>query len=454
MKLTLLAFGVRRHLVTLALGALLSLGALSLLSGHSHAATITLDNSFDAGICSGSCPDTGFNYPYTVTSSPNRILFVYTFGDNSGVDTVTGVKYGGRSMKKIATTSNSTDNRVIDLWCLSNPRAGTNTTTISNSSGQTFAEIISYAGAAQTCNVNATTTVNSTDAISQTSTLTTTKNNDWAILFARANVSPPIAGTNATQRQNDSIYGMAIFDTNGPITPAQTYSMNYTAAANTPMDSIMVAFTPAAGSVITLDNSADAGICSGACPSGGFSYPYTVTSSANRILFVYAFGDNNGMDTVTGVTYGGKSMTEIATTSNSTDNRVISVWCLVAPKAGTNTTTINNSSGQTFGENISYAGAAQTCNVDATNTQETTGATSQTSTVTTTKDNDWAILFARSNVSPPIAGTNSTQRQNDSIYGMAMFDTNGPIHPTSTYSMNYTAAASTPMDSIMIAVAP
>ena len=65
------------------------------------------------------------------------------------------------------------------------------------------------------------------------------------------------------------------------------------------------------------------------------TFQHTVPSGSNRLLIVAVSFDNDGLETVTGVTYNGDAMTSVGIHANS-DDAYVEIWSKVAPEVGTN----------------------------------------------------------------------------------------------------------------------
>ncbi|MGA3295270.1 MAG: hypothetical protein ABSE45_14980 [Candidatus Acidiferrales bacterium] len=221
-----------------------------------------------AGIsyASGSCKDGGNNggstnsltFSFTTSSGANRELDVCLQGDTlaSGHDDITGVTYNSVSMSLVAKMTNSNQDRYSYHYELQNPSSGTHNVVVSATNNHyLLAGAAEYDGVAQSgqpdtsaTNITANSTV---DAL--TTSVTTSTNNDWTVLCEGAYDAggEPTAGTGATLRCDDGTYGTwGLFDSNGAITPAGSYSMTTDRGGSTFITHIVAALKPyvAAGS--------------------------------------------------------------------------------------------------------------------------------------------------------------------------------------------------------------
>lgn len=203
----------------------------------------------------------------------------------------------------------------------------------------------------------------------------------------------------------------------------------------------------------------DGGNNSGA--SGSLTFAVNVGAGSDRILFVGFAGakGNESLDDVTGVTYAGAAMTLVGKrVTAASDLRNCYLYVLVNPASGTNNVVISCSNTHyLLGGAVSYTGAAQSGQPDATNTNSTTG-TSLTTSVTTVANNCWTVLvntgFASSNA--PAEGTGSTRRTYEGSFGAwGLFDSNAVITPAGSYSMQTTyPAAGDGINHVMASFSP
>lgn len=191
----------------------------------------------------------------------------------------------------------------------------------------------------------------------------------------------------------------------------------------------------------------DAASDGGAITATSLSWSHTCTG-ANRILFVGFNGDNSGgADDITGVTYNSVAMTLAVKKINPTSgDRNLYLYYLIAPATGSHTVTISASGSHNLsGGALSYTGAKQSSQPDATTTNVEVSSASKTLTtaIVTVNDNSWSVLLEGcfDGSSGPIAGTGATLRQLDTIstFGAwGLFDSNAAIHPAGSYSMTTT----------------
>ena len=174
------------------------------------------------------------------------------------------------------------------------------------------------------------------------------------------------------------------------------------------------------------------------------TWSHTCTGS-DRILFV-GVTVGTGM-TVSGVTYNGVSMTQVATLAlgGAVFNNGY-IFRLVAPATGANNIVVT-ASADTFiyAAATSYTGVDQTTPIDVSGTNSTTG-TSLGLSLTTTKDNDWLVGFWYYGSSDDdfTAGSNTLIRQEDAPAGIwyAMAVTNSAQTPAGSKTITLTSANS------------
>lgn len=205
---------------------------------------IAFDASTDGNFTSG----TSRTFSHTCTGS-DRILFVQAI-INTSSDLVTGVTYNGVSMTQVTTTSPNA-NRRIYLYYLVGPNTGANNVVITTSASTAIGgNAASYTGVAQSGTIiDVSTTATDTSSPIDT-TLTTTVDNCWAILLTTTDTTTAFtASTNSTFRRANTTYVDArIFDSNGAVTPAGSFTMTVTNTnvnGTSPAGTIMAAFAPA-----------------------------------------------------------------------------------------------------------------------------------------------------------------------------------------------------------------
>lgn len=207
--------------------------------------------SFDAVTCPGNFTTSPATFSHTTTGT-NRILFVLVEGDFDG-DFVTGVTYGGVSMT-LAIKSFFQSGRWYYVFYLVNPASGANTVSITNptSPGNGYgACAISYTGASQTGQPDNSVYVQQTgNTTTFAPTITTSANNSWVVSILNQNFGAPITtGAGATQRGVINSATDFITDSNGAVTPAGVYTMNYSTGSSRPWSSLLVSFAPTAATM-------------------------------------------------------------------------------------------------------------------------------------------------------------------------------------------------------------
>lgn len=170
-------------------------------------------------------------------------------------------------------------------------------------------------------------------------------------------------------------------------------------------------------------------------PVTSHTYTHTCSASSNRILFVFV-SIASASDLVSGVTYGGVSMTRIDT-QIYTAGRSDYLYYLVNPATGANNVVISTSSSTDIGAlSTSYTGVAQTSPIDVSAKNTGTSVATKTTSLTTLTDNCWTILQHHNTASNPTAGASTTKRgYNAADVGMAIFDSNAAITPAGTTSL-------------------
>ena len=176
----------------------------------------------------------------TVGTLTNGILYVAGYGPH----TVNSMTYGGHAMTKIAVYSVSPENE--SLFALANPPAGTNAL-VANWSGIYFYSFFCYqswSGASQTISTNY--AAASTSGTPFNTTLTTLIPGSWIgqMEFDSNGISSSYSSGSQTVTAN----GVNAADTDGPITPAGSFTFTQSGGAGATLSGIAFEIPPAAAS--------------------------------------------------------------------------------------------------------------------------------------------------------------------------------------------------------------
>lgn len=179
-------------------------------------------------------------------------------------------------------------------------------------------------------------------------------------------------------------------------------------------------------------NTSTMGYTSGTATS--LTLSHTCSSGANRALLVGVAGNNTTNDHITGVTYGGVSMTLIAKHGSAAGStRYVYLYRLLAPATGANNIVVSAStSTYIFICAADYTGVKQSGMPDAYDTDNGDLNTLSLS-VSTTDDNCWGIVIEQGYPGTPAVTSGCTLRIIESSYSaLSLFDTNGPKTPAGT----------------------
>ncbi len=187
----------------------------------------------------------------------------------------------------------------------------------------------------------------------------------------------------------------------------------------------------------------------GATTSTSFTAAFTCTGT-NLILHVGVFTVSG--DVVTGVTYGGVSMTQIKKEIPAT-GQYLYLYELVAPATGANNVVVSASSSITmFIDAISHTGAAQTGQPDASNIGKSSSTTDFSTSVTTIADNCWLVMYVRTGTGMTAkAGTTLRSGVNNTVQ---MCDSNGAKTPAGSYSLGVTLSSASYCTELVVSIAP
>lgn len=176
-------------------------------------------------------------------------------------------------------------------------------------------------------------------------------------------------------------------------------------------------------------------------PGTEVSYSHTVGSGINRVLLV-GITTNATTDKLTGptpVTYGGVTMTRLASAQAHTTNFFGYIYYLLNPTSGAANVVITLDDSQTaFAISNSYSGVNQ--GAPATFATGTDAAGNFDAALTTIVNNAWIAALARSNngTSGITAGTNTTIRTGSSEF-FCFADTNAAQTPAGAKTMGFNA---------------
>lgn len=159
--------------------------------------------------------------------------------------------------------------------------------------------------------------------------------------------------------------------------------------------------------------------------------------------------DDLGVCTVDGVTAG-----FIGKEHNSVDGAFYwgRLWAGMAPASGTVTVVINGTAGTIYGGSVSYTGAKQTGQPDASATGEATGSPFSVP-LTTIANNCWAVQLTAADNGATGAGSGTTLRLQVLANYFEMWDSNGPITPAGLTSLPITYTNHAP-GAVIASIAP
>lgn len=193
----------------------------------------------------------------------------------------------------------------------------------------------------------------------------------------------------------------------------------------------------------------------------GTSSPVNIThtnTGLNRILIVFIYLKNAlNNPTVTGVTYNGVAMTQAALRTSANDAHYS--YVLVNPTSGANTVAVSftQNAGTTtaYCYALSYTGARQNSQPDA-STQGNNGGTSNTltTTITTVTNNCWVIGFSPNYAQSATSSSSGITNRNSSNNWILAGDSNSNVSPAGNYSMTHTVSGTADVYWNMVSLAP
>lgn len=202
--------------------------------------------------------------------------------------------------------------------------------------------------------------------------------------------------------------------------------------------------------MIALDTSTDGGTAT----ATSLTFAHTCSGN-NRILFVAVSNNtSDNTDYVTGVTYGGVSMTQVES-FHSPGLGGHELYALLNPATGANNVVISASgSVALYGVASSYTGVKQEGQPDAENSATSDPVTTLSASVTTTETGSWLVSSAghKAGVSSTIsAHTNTTARQVNNY--VAIGDSNA-IQTVGSVSQAWNQTENSGLTVIVASIAP
>lgn len=164
---------------------------------------------------------------------------------DSNADSSTGCTYNSVAMTLIEKVDSLAAGGFMYVYGLLSPTTGTHDIVCTFGFGiadDVRVSAVSYSGVSQTSLPDAS-TYDTITAGSFTDNLTTVADGSWVLLFPFNDNNPNIAGTGSTQRGTSA--NPSWFDSNGPISPAGSYTMGASASGATKFGWIILSIAPA-----------------------------------------------------------------------------------------------------------------------------------------------------------------------------------------------------------------
>lgn len=177
---------------------------------------------------------------------------------------------------------------------------------------------------------------------------------------------------------------------------------------------------------------------------------YAHTCAVGAVLYVWA---GVGSSRTVTVTYGGVSMTQIASEAE-TNGDIGYLFFLSNPASGANNIVITPSAATFINANsASYTGASTTAGQTHTIGANGSAVTSLTNTINISDANAW-MAAACGLQRAPTASTGSVLRKSSALHNLYIFDTNGVVGATGNRSMSYTMSSITAQFAIAVEILP
>lgn len=198
------------------------------------------------------------------TVSGSDTLLIVTVYENDTVDHQTTCTFNGVGMTEVPNSFGSNVALIGLRTCyyLANPASGTHSIVWTNSGANgTLGFGISYTGVNQVSPIDASVRNNVTGQTASpfTNSLTTVADNCWMLyVVENGNTSGPTASTNTTLRKASANWAANrsafVGDSNGPITPAGSFSMTVTGSGGTNQHYTLFSIAPVPPVVTTVSN--------------------------------------------------------------------------------------------------------------------------------------------------------------------------------------------------------
>ena len=199
---------------------------------------------------------------------------------------------------------------------------------------------------------------------------------------------------------------------------------------------------------IALDTSTSGSTAS----ATSLAYNHTTTGS-NTILVGGGFV-NTDSDVITALTYNSVAVTRAQTIFTAAVLNVITIGTLVAPTTGSNSYSMTWTGTLSANSAVAtYTGAAQTGQPDHSTNNKSAAATSIATTLVTTADNCWGVVWARAENAGIAASTNETERQSVGAGGNLLADSNAAITPAGSFVQTTTCTLGA-IGQVAVAIAP
>ena len=300
----------------------------------------------NAASYSGSSSMSSATWSDTVSPGSDRYLYAAVTTNSSSADSVTGVTYDGSAMTLLEDKLDSTSagkNRDLSIWGLVAPVVGT-----ANVVASLDASLSAVSGVSvNLVNVNQTSptgTIKEDDGGSagaqslSTTTAGNTSDLNLSALGWRDDLALATPGSGQTQLdygEGGSGSAFAVTQVSSQPGGSVTDSWSWTDPADASVELTVPIQTADALTGPVAVNQAS---YSGSSSMSSATWSDTVSPGTDRYLYVAVTTNSSTADSVTGVTYGGTSMTLLEDKLDSTSagkNRDLSIWGLVAPAVGT-----------------------------------------------------------------------------------------------------------------------
>ena len=427
----------------------LTAAAITLCVGAMAAAAIVSGTSTTNSSTQVTITELTLNKP-TVSTGDLMLASIAVNGGSSAVITAPS------GWTQIARTDNDTNESLVSYWKVAGGSEPSNYTWSINNQTQAEGGITPYSGVDTSNPIDAVAGNTGFGTVATTSAITTSADNEEVVALFGADVGKSsnagayfttVSGMTEKYDVSNTPFGPSTAADDAIQTTAGTASSKSSTisggkARNWAAQQIALR-QPSPG--IAFDNSVATALISESSQTTSFT-----TSGSNICVVAQVNSDHNDVS----ATYDGVAMTELAHLGALPGTGDSTVFVLAGATSGTHDIVVTASGGVEFlgtvAASYNNCGATQP---DSFTTSTVGSAMSFSQSVTSSADNSWGVLLMQSNSNGSTAGTGTTLRASNTN-AQYLTDTNGPIHPAGSATLNLSNPSSTNWLGVMVTLAP